>query len=95
MKPEKLDLLRLLTPVAYNWRQIGEALRIDYGILKSIQHDPVYSNDDRLSEVLQFWFDKQPSEVSWKSIITAIELPPVNNSSVACTMRDFITKVYD
>ena len=52
MKPEKLDLLRLLTPVAYKWRQIGEALRIDYGILKSIQHDPVYSNDDRLSEVL-------------------------------------------
>ena len=49
MKPEKLDLQCLLNPVAYKWRQTGEALRIDYGILKSIQHDPVYSNDDKLS----------------------------------------------
>ena len=89
-KPEKLDLMCLLNPVAYNWRQLGEALSIKYGDLESILNNR-FRDLDRLSEVLQLWFDKQPSQVTWETIITAVELPPVNNPSVSEDIRNFIS----
>ena len=89
-KPEKLDLMRLLNPVAYNWRQLGEALGIKYGDLESILNNR-FRDPDRLSEVLQLWFDRCPSQVTWETIITAVELPPVNNPSVAEDIRNFIS----
>ena len=46
---------------------------------------------DRLSDVLQLWFDQQPSQVTWSTIITAVELPPVNNPSVANDMRKYLS----
>ena len=66
-KPEKLDLMRLLNPVAYNWRQLGEALGIKYGDLESILNNR-FRDPDRLSEVLQLWFDRCPSQVTWETI---------------------------
>ena len=89
-KPEKRDLMCLLNPVAYNWRQLGEALGIKYGDLESILNNR-FRDPDRLSEVLQLWFDKRPSQVTWETIITAVELPPVNNPSVAENMRKFLS----
>ena len=87
---QKKDLLRLLNPVAYNWRQLGEALGMKYGDLQSILNNTC-RDTDRLSDVLQLWFDQQPSQVTWTTIITAVELPPVNNPSVADNMRKFLS----
>ena len=87
---EKRHLIRLLNPIAYNWRQLGEALGITYGELESI-FNKRYRDADNLSEVLQLWFDEQPSEVTWNTLITAVELPPVNDSSVANNIRKFLS----
>ena len=82
--------MRLLNPVAYNWRQLGEALGIKYGDLESILNNR-FRDPDTLSEVLQLWFDRCPSQVTWETITTAVELPPVNNPSVAEDIRNFIS----
>ena len=87
---QKRDLIRLLNPIAYNWRQLGEALGIKYGHLESILNNRC-RDTDRLSDVLQLWFDEQTSQVTWKTIITAVELPPVNNPSVADNMRKYLS----
>ena len=38
---------------------------------------------DRLSAVIQKWFDQKTSPLKWSTIITAVELPPVYEHSVA------------
>ena len=88
---QKLHLLRLLNPIAYNWKQLGEALGIKYGDLESILNNRC-RDTDRLSDVLQLWFDEQPSQVTWQTIITAVELAPVNNQSVADNMRKYLSE---
>ena len=88
---QKRHLLRLLNPIAYNWKQLGEALGIKYGDLESILNNRC-RDTDRLSDVLQLWFDEQPSQVTWQTIITAVELAPVNNQSVADNMRKYLSE---
>ena len=61
-----------------------------YGDLNSIINKR-YDDADNLSEVLQLWFDKQPSEVTWNTLITAVELAPVNDFSVANNIRKFLS----
>ena len=87
---DKRHLNRLLNPIAYNWRVLGEALGITYGDLESIVSKQ-YRDVNNLSEVLQLWFDKKPSDVTWNTLITAIELAPVNNTSVADDIRKFLS----
>ena len=78
----KLDLIRLLFPIAYKWRKIGEALSIKNGDLENLCTERT-DDADRLSAVIQIWFDKQTSPVKWSTIIIAVELPPVNEPNVA------------
>ena len=78
----KLDLIPLLFAIAQKWRKIGEALSIKNRDLENLSTE--WSDDaDRLSAVIQIWFDKQTSPVKWSTIITAVELPPVNEPSIA------------
>ena len=42
-----------------------------------------FSNTDRLAGVIQMWFDKKTRPVKWSTIITTVELPPVNEPSLA------------
>ena len=78
----KLDLIRLLFPIAHKWRKIGEALSINYGDLENLRTERS-DNADRLSAVIQIWFDKQTSPVKWSTVIIAVELPPVYEPRVA------------
>ena len=93
-KPDKIHLFRLLSPIAYKWYEIGEALNIDYGELMSLQQNH-FSDKRRLSEVLQLWIDGRPTEVKWSVIITAVELPPVDDLSVAQNIRHFLSNKDD
>ena len=87
-KPRRLDLQKLLAPIEYQWRVIGEALQIKHGELS-----PLNTSDTlRLSEVLQLWMDQKPAFVSWRTIIEAIEKPSVNNSAIAEEIRQFLSK---
>ena len=75
----------------YKWYEIGEALNIDYTDLISLQQSN-FSDKSRLSEILQLWIDGQPTEVKWSVIITAVELPPVDDLYVAQCIRHFLSK---
>ena len=83
----KPDLIRLLSPIECKWKQIGQALKISHGDLKKIS-DQRSEDTDRLAEIVQFWLDKQPSEITWTTIITAVELPPVLEPSIASSILD-------
>ena len=83
----KPDLIRLLSPIECKWKQIGHALKISHGDLKKIS-DQRSEDTDRLADVVQFWLDKQPSEITWATVITAVELPPVLEPSIASTILD-------
>ena len=62
-------------------------MRISHGDLENIL-DQRNRNADRLADVIQVWLDKQPSEVTWHTIITAVELPPVLEPSIAKCILD-------
>ena len=87
-----MDLIRLLTPIAYKWQELGEALKLEYGALMSLQQN-FNSDEKRLSEVLQLWIDQQPTNVNWSTIIMAVQAPPVGNLSVAESIRSFRSKI--
>ena len=65
-------------------------MKIDYGDLMSLQQS-YFSDKRKLSEVLQLWIDGRPTEVKWSVIITAVELPPVDDLSVAENIRQFLS----
>ena len=94
-KPEKSDLLTLLSSIAYQWQLIGTALKIDDGDLKSLHCDQRYSDIGRLSEALQLWFNKQPTEVTWKTMLSVLEKPPINNFAVAGEIRKFVAAQFN
>ena len=72
----------MLHPIRYKWKQIGQSLRISHGDLENIR-DERSRNTDRLSDVIQIWFDKKTTNVTWATIKIAVELPPVFEPSVA------------
>ena len=87
-----LDILRLLHPIRYKWRQIGQSLQISHGDLENIR-DERSRNTDRLTDVIQVWFDKQPSDVTWDRIKIAVELPPVFEPSIAESIVNFFSSI--
>ena len=69
---------------------IGEALEISEGRIQSIDHNPHYSDVNKLSEVLQTWIDTQSSDVTWRNLIDVITEYPVNEPILAKTIPDFL-----
>ena len=62
-------------------------MKISYGDLENIQAQR--NNDaDRLADIIQFWIDKRPSKVTWGTIITAVDLYPVFEPSIAKRILD-------
>ena len=94
-QPEKSDLLIVLDPVKYDWRSIGEMLKIGYGDIKSEEYSVSHDNKARLSEVLQLWINQRKREVSWNTIITVIKDPPLNNVNVANEICRFLLNEYN
>ena len=89
---DKLDILRLLHPIRYKWRQIGQSFRISHGDLENIR-DERSRNTDRLSDVIQIWFNKRTTDVTWGTIKIAVELPPVFQPFIAKSIMDFVSLV--
>ena len=85
--------MRLLCPIAFKWQEIGTALKINYGDLKSIQRNSSYSDVDKLSEVLQLWINKESTDVTWSTILSAVMNQPVDSCTVAIKIHDFVSKI--
>ena len=88
--PEKKDLLFLLSPIAFKWRNIGDALGVPDGNIQIIKMDGRLDAVDQLSEVLQIWFDRQPSDVTWQNIIKVVGGPVVQVEYKAADIREFL-----
>ena len=90
-EPQKKDLVTVLWPIKYEYYNIGEALDIPDGELKSIKYSGD-SDNNKLSEVLRIWANSKSSPVTWETIIQAVSDPPVNNKYVADKIREHLAK---
>ena len=89
-EPTKIELLKLLVPIAHKWYLVGIALEVRDGVLMS-QRDSNDSNLTKLSSVIQFWMDTQSTPVTWETVIFAVESPIVNNMKLADELRNYLT----
>ena len=91
-EPKKCHLMTLLHPIKYMWNTIGGQLEVRNGDIKSAEYNESYGDTTKLSEVLQVWMDKKTSLVCWKTIITVVEEPPVENKVVGNKIYEFLTR---
>ena len=91
-EPKKNHLMQLLNPVLNMWNIIGEQLEVPYGDIQCIYEE--HNHTTKLSKVLQVWIDKNNKRhpVCWKTIITVVEKPPVENKNVARGIYQFLTR---
>ena len=93
-EPERRHLLNLLNPEKSNWRSIGEQLCVRDGDIQSLQYSR--SRDEiKLSEVLRLWTNQSERDVCWKTIITVLKNPPINNVNVADKICHFLQGKYN
>ena len=90
-RPSKRDVLVLLADIEYLWHEIGEALEVKFGSLQSLLHNP-HPDSRRLSLVIQEWMDSQTSDVTWSTLIEAVECPIVKQITAGQKMRDYLCK---
>jgi hypothetical protein len=90
--PSHSDLLWQLALISHKWEHIGRALSVDNHIIIGLRGNQV-DNMMRLSEILQAWIDKD-EDVTWKTIIDAIEGPIVDNKAFADEIRQNLKHNY-
>ena len=73
-KPEKHILLRLLSPVNSKWQRIGDLLGVDSNTIQSLSTS-TFSDQIKMSKMLQSWLDNEPTPVTWDNIIKVLEGP--------------------
>ena len=84
--------MTLLHPIMYKWDIIGGQLAVPDVYIQCAFEERQHTR--KLSEVLQVWIDKRTSLVCWKTIITVVEEPPVENKVVADNIYQFLTRPY-
>ena len=87
-KPEKHILLRLLYPVKANCHEIGYLLGVDSNTIDML-YTSNYSDQMKMSKMLQSWLDNEPTPVTWDNIIDVIE-GPLQKKSLAMEIRKFL-----
>ena len=73
-KPEKHVLLKLLSSVTAEWQEIGDLLGVNPNTIKGLC-DSNFSNQVKMSKMLQSWLDNEPTPATWDNIISIIEGP--------------------
>ena len=83
-----IDLLHLLYPIKYEWPVIGEQLQVDYNEIRSEEHNVAHDDLARLHDVLKCWINTTKFDKSWRTVITVIEKPPIQE-------KDIVEKIYE
>ena len=87
-KQEKHTLLRMLSSVTTKWFEIGDLLGVDYNTIEGL-HYSNYSDQVKMSKMLQSWLDNKPTPVTWDNIINVIE-GPLQKESLAIDIHKFL-----
>ena len=88
-EPNKYELLQLLSNIAENWYEIGEAINVSLNLLSGLIFNNKH-NYYKLNDVLDSWKLYQPSPVTWETVISAVEGPIVNNKRKANEIREHL-----
>ena len=89
-KPEKRILLRFLYSVTAKWQEIGDLLGVDSNTIDGLCHSN-YSDQVKMSKMLQSWLDNEPSPVTWGNIISILD-GPLQKKSLAVEIIQFLNK---
>ena len=76
VKPELSDALRILMPIASNWKTIGTFLKVQGSLLDNIKADNQNQSVDCLREMLSHWLKQINPQPTWQALASAVE--PVN-----------------
>ena len=87
--PDKHKLVELLADIGHQWYVIGMALKVSDNVLEDLQTSP-QDNKVKLNKVINTWLTCQPSPVTWKTVISALEGKLVNNLAKANEIRDHL-----
>ena len=94
-KPEKYDLLVLLSEVRDRWFDIGEMLKVNNINLRNLRHSNL-PESEKLADTLQYWIDSASSPVTWGTIVEVLRTDYVNLPRVADKIEDKLsTQLYD
>ena len=78
-------LLRLLFPINGKWQEIGGRLGVGADIIDSLATSS-FSNELKMSKILQSWLDNEPTPATWDNILDIIE-GPLQKRSIANEIR--------
>ena len=87
-KPEKHILLKLLSSVNCKWQGIGDLLGVDSNTIEALSTS-TFSDQIKLSKVLQSWLDNEPTPVTWDNIIKVLE-GPLEEKPLVDEIRQFL-----
>ena len=81
------NIAHLLNGIEDKWYDIGLSLQVQRSVLDDLKRSPACSYK-KLKKIIEIWKEKEPSPVTWRTIITAIESYPVNEKEIANRMRE-------
>ena len=86
--PSKRALCEILAPVCYKWEDIGIALGVENGVLKS-EEQSNRSDFIKLAIVLQDWLDNC-CETTWCIVESAVKGDIVEQQDLALEIEEFL-----
>ena len=89
-KLEKHIVLRFLSSISAKWQEIGNLLGVDSNTIEGLCYSN-YSDQVKMSEMLQSWFDNEPTPVTWGNIISILN-GPLQKKSLAIEICQFLVK---
>lgn len=75
LKPESIEVFRLLKSKAYKWYAIGRELQVPYPFREGLKREGVVNTDEeKLEKVIVKWMESECLEVSWDSLIRVLKM---------------------
>ena len=72
--PDSLDIFRLLESQSHEWNAISRELRVPFSFREGlIKTGLMYSDDNKLEQVIHKWLESECSPPTWDNLIEALE----------------------
>ena len=84
------DVIDQLADISSVWYSLGDALRVDFNDLNSLQHGNE-SDQVRLSKVIQIWYNSA-EKTSWAVVLEAVEGGIIKNQRKGREIREWLAK---